>query len=552
MLRGSRWNWLGIWCKIRAVDSHFRLVSCRHPASLAPPFYLPKVLAMTKFSRRQFQCLTLSTAAASVLTSVGRLRAVGPNDKLGIAVVGVNGRGGSHLDGFAKHPNVEIRAIVDVDIEVGEKKASSISKTTGVRPKVYRDMREAFDSKDIDIVSCAAPNHWHALCGIWAMQAGKDVYLEKPICHNINEGRALIAASKKYGRMVQTGTQTRSSQAAIDAMEYIKSGKLGEVKFARGLCYKRRKSIGPKGDYPVPADVDFNLWSGPATFTEPKVTREKFHYDWHWQRHYGNGDLGNQGPHQTDVARWGLGLNRHPNSIITYGGRLGYQAERNDAAYIDGGDTANTEVSLYDYGDKFIVFETRGLEEKPGTDEELVKLMGDKPGNKVGVVFYGTEGFLVQNSYAHFAVFDLKYNLIQEFRVKDTLNTLHMANFTDACMSRDASRLTADAETGHLSAAVSHLGNISYYLGESNRVSTAELTKALSAMKGFDKHTETLNRTLAHLKANGVDVDQPVFSLGPQLNFDPDTERFTNNEAANQWLSREYRPGFEVPNAKDV
>jgi predicted dehydrogenase len=507
-----------------------------------------------KISRRHFHLLSASALAATSMPSVRRAHAAGPNEKLGIAIIGVNGRGMSHVEGFAKSANIEIRAIVDIDEAVGEKKASMISGKTGKRPIVYRDMRKAFDSKDIDIVSCATPNHWHALSGIWAMQAGKDIYLEKPISHNIHEGRSLVAAAKKYGKMLQTGTQTRSSSACIEAMKFIHDGKIGDVKFARGLCYKRRKSIGPLGDYPIPANVDFDLWSGPATLTTPKVTRQQFHYDWHWQRHYGNGDLGNQGPHQTDVARWGLGLARHPTSVVSYGGRLGYQAERKDPAYVDGGDTANTEVSIYDYGDKCIVFETRGLDTANSPDDELNAFFEGKEGNKIGVVFYGTEGYLVQFSYGHFAAYDLEKNVIQEFKItkNDDLNAIHMGNFVEACMSRDTNRLNADAMTGHLSAAVSHLGNISYYLGESNRVTEAELSKALAGIKSLDDNQATLKRTLEHLKANGVDTSGAVLSLGPQLAFDPDAERFINNEAANQWLSREYRKGFEVPKAEAI
>lgn len=216
--------------------------------------------------------------------------------------------------------------------------------------------------------------------------------------------------------MCQVGTQCRSSKAIIEAVQFIKEGGIGEVNFARGLCYKHRKSIGPLGDYPVPAEVDFNLWSGPAPYTTPKVTRSQFHYDWHWQRHYGNGDLGNQGPHQTDIARWGLGIDQHPLSVISYGGRLGYQAERKDDNYVDAGDTANTEVSIYDYGDKCIVFETRGLSVKDSADEELNKLFQSTGENKIGVVFYGSDGYLVQATYAHAIAYDKQMKVIKEFK----------------------------------------------------------------------------------------------------------------------------------------
>lgn len=501
-------------------------------------------------SRRQFQALSLAGLSAAFASRTSYAAA---NSTMGLAVIGVNGRGMSHIEGFAKNSNVQIRAIVDIDEAVGLKKAELIEKATGTKPVVYRDMRQAFDSKDVDMVSCATPNHWHALCGVWAMQAGKDIYLEKPISHNIREGRILADVAARTNRMLQTGTQTRSSTACIEAMKYIQEGKIGQVNFARGLCYKRRKSIGPKGDYPVPATVDFELWSGPATITDPKVTREKFHYDWHWQRHYGNGDLGNQGPHQTDVARWGLGLDRHPVRVFSYGGRLGYQAERKDPNYIDAGDTANTEVSIYDYGDKCIVFETRGLDISTSPDEELNRLFHykkdketKKEANKVGVVFYGSEGYLVQTSYANFAAFDKEMNLVKEFKTNDDLNEVHMGNFVEACFARDASKLNANATVGHLSASVSHLGNISYYLGEKNLVSRSELSKLLSSIKSLDDNEATLERTLQHLKVNGVDISQSILAAGEVLEFDPVSERFVNNAAANQYITREYRKGYEL------
>ena len=504
---------------------------------------------MSKLNRRQFSAIAAtSLVAASAKTS----KAQSPNEQLGVCIAGLNSRGNEHVRGFNKDPRTVIRAIVDIDEEVAEKRAAQIAeKQGGKRPEIFRDVREALDAKDIDILTCATPNHWHALMGVWAMQAGKDVYIEKPISHNIHEGRALVAAADRYGRMFQTGTQSRSSSACQDAVKFIADGGIGEVNFARGLCYKRRKSIGPLGDYPIPAKVDFNLWSGPATMTDPKVTREKFHYDWHWQRHYGNGDLGNQGPHQTDIARWGLGVNRHPNSIISYGGRLGYPAERKDPAYVDAGDTANTEVSIYDYGDKCIVFETRGLDVSETAGAEVKKMFGDKKGNKIGVIFYGSEGYVAQISYSHCRAFDLEMNEIKEFRAKD-VGDAHFSNFIDACVSRDYSSLNADAMTGHLSAGVSHLGNISYYLGEKNKSSVADIKKAVEGVKSLDNNVASLERTIEHLEASEVDLEKTPLALGPHLMFDNDTEKFTNNDEANAMLTREYRKGFEVPSADKV
>jgi hypothetical protein len=294
--------------------------------------------------------------------------------------------------------------------------------------------------------------------------------------------------------------------------------------------------------------VNFDLWSGPATFTEPKCTREKFHYDWHWQRHYGNGDLGNQGPHQTDVARWGLGIDTHPSTILTYGGRLGYQAERKDPSYIDGGDTGNTEVSIYDYGDKCIVFETRGLSVDDSDDEELNTLFQSKSGNKVGVVFYGTEGTLVQVSYEHCIVFDKDMKVAKEFKGGGE----HFKNFVSACQSRKVEDLNADVREGHLSAAVSHLGNISYYMGEENRVDVNDISAYLKDVKSLDDNEVTLQRTVKHLVKNGVELDKYKMSLGALLKFDPEKEVFTNNDAANAMLTREYREPYVCPRADKV
>jgi len=502
---------------------------------------------MPTVTRRRFLRQSLAaTAALSATPYIARANA--PNDKLGVAVVGLRGRGGSHLSAFSGDSRTQVVATVEVDKAVGENRQEALAKRQGFKPKLFRDMREAFAEPSVDIVATATPNHWHALCAVWAMQAGKDVYVEKPVSHNIAEGSAVVAAAKKYKRICQVGTQCRSSKAVIDAVEFIREGGIGEVKFARGLCYKRRKSIGAKGDYPVPAEVDFDLWSGPAVFTDPKVTRPQFHYDWHWQRLYGNGDLGNQGPHQTDIARWGLGVDQHPVSVLSYGGRLGYQAERNDPNYVDAGDTANTEVSIYDYGDKCIVFETRGLSVDNSADEEINRLFGSTKGNKVGVIFYGSDGYLVQRTYSHCVAYDKQGKVIKEFSGDGN----HFANFIDTCISRDAEQLNADAWEGHLSAAMSHLGNISYYLGEQNKVSVDEAGRLLNDVKSLDDNQATLARTIKHLTDNGVDLKKYPISMGPHLEFDPGREVFPKSPAATALTTREYRDGFVCPKAGAV
>jgi predicted dehydrogenase len=502
---------------------------------------------MSKLTRRSFVQTTAGSAAA-VFAAPAFLKATQANEKIGIAVVGAGGRGSSHISAFVGDSRTNVTYIAEVDEKMGNAKCDQIEKQQGFRPKLVKDMRHAFDSSDVDAVSTATPNHWHALCGVWAMQAGKDAYLEKPVSHNIMEGSSLVAAARRYDKICQVGTQSRSSSALHDAVKFIQEGGIGEVKFARGLCYKRRKSIGKLGDYKIPDVVDFNLWSGPAEFTDPRLTRERFHYDWHWQRLYGNGDLGNQGPHQTDIARWFLGVDTHPQSVIGYGGRLGYQAERKDPNYVDAGDTPNTIVSIYDYGDKCMVFETRGLSVADSDDTVLNKLFQHTGENKIGVVAYGTDGYMVQKTYSHCIAYDKDMNVIKEFKGGGD----HFGNWLNAVQSRKVEDLNADVREGHLSAAVSHLGNISYYLGEEHKVSVKEAEGILSKVKSLDDNLETLQRTVMHLEKNGVDLGKYPMSMGPLLAFDPVKEYFPESKEATELVSRPYRTGFVVPRPEEV
>ncbi len=502
---------------------------------------------MSRMTRRRFvRQAALATAAVSAAPYIARAQS--PNGKIGMAVIGVRGRGGSHIGAYLSDPRVEILYIVDADTSVAQSRARQVAEKQGLAPKAVTDMRVALADAAVDAVSTATPNHWHALCGVWAMQAGKHAFLEKPVSHNIAEGSVLVAAARKHKCVCQVGTQCRSNPAIQQAVEFLRSGGIGEVKFARGLCYKRRKSIGPLGDYPIPAEVDFSLWSGPAPFTTPRLTRPSFHYDWHWQRLYGNGDLGNQGPHQTDIARWGLGVDTHPISVISYGGRLGYQAERKDDSYVDAGDTANTEVSIYDYGDRCLVFETRGLSVDNSADEEINRLFGSTRGNKIGVIFYGSEGYLVQRTYTDCVAYDRQLKEIRRFGGGGD----HYRNFIDAVIAGDPGKLTADVREGHLSAAISHLGNISYYLGEEHTVSPTEAKRILAGVKSLDDNEATLERTLQHLVDNGVDLAKYPISMGPLLKFDPEKEVFPDSPEATAMVTREYREGFVCPPADSV
>jgi predicted dehydrogenase len=483
---------------------------------------------MSKQTRREFLENSMFAAAAAaaagsvVVPASAADESKSPNERLRVAVLGVNGRGQSHLSEFMKRADCEIAAIVDPDELVGQKKGvERVEKSTSKKPDFYKDMRQAFDDKSIDIVAIATPNHCHSLAAIWAMQAGKDVYLEKPVSHNVSEGRRAVEAARKYKRMCQAGTQIRSMSGSRAFIEFIHEGGIGEVKLARGLCYKPRGSIGPRGNYDVPASVDYSLWLGPAP--ETSLTRPRFHYDWHWQWDYGNGDLGNQGIHQMDVGRWGLGVSGLGDSVIAYGGRLGYE---------DAGETANTQVSIHTFGDKTLVFETRGLK----TDA--------LEGAKVGNIFYGTRGYAVQNTYNGGTAFDLDGNMIKSF--SGGSDSDHFANFVEAVRSRKTA-LNGDIEEGHYSSALCHLGNISYRLGES--ASPKEVEARLS---GNDEAVSTWQRTARHLADNGVDLNKTQIGFGRLLKLEGET--FTGEFAsqANLQLTREYRKPFVVPEAKDV
>jgi len=460
-------------------------------------------------------------AAAAALAAGPVTRAYGDEDKLGraageklsVACVGVRGRGASHYNFFAGRSDTEVTYICDVDEKVANRAADGIAAKQGRRPKIEKDMRKVFEDASVDIACFATPNHWHALGAIWAIQAGKDVYLEKPVSHNVTEGRRIVQAARKHKRICQSGTQSRSNPGMRQAVEYVQSGKLGTVKLARGLCYKSRPSIGPKGDYKPPAEVDYDLWSGPAPILP--ITRPQFHYDWHWQWAYGNGDLGNQGIHQMDIARWGLGVSDIGKTVQSYGGRFGY---------VDAGETANTQVCIHGYGDKKIVFEVRGLKTKP------------LQGAAVGVIFYGSEGYLVSPNYMGGTVFDKDGNRVTTFNSGNDAH--HFANFLTAVRSRKHEDLTGDILEGHLSSALCHLGNISYVLGE--RLPMGEVKERL---KSDSEAAETFDRFVAHLADNRVS-DKELIIFGEQLKIDPAKETIPGKAIM---LTREYRKPFVVP-----
>ena len=486
---------------------------------------------MTSRTRRRFLEDSMFAAAAAVAAGTNnaifaadeKAPSKSPNEKLGAAVVGCGGRGSEHLQTFASRPDTEVLYIVDVDENMGKRKAELVGKKQTREPKVIVDMREAFDDKSVDIVSTATPNHWHSLVSIWAIQAGKDVYVEKPVSHNVSEGRRVVEAARKYNKICQTGTQCRSNKGMKDAMQYVHDGKIGKLNVARGLCYKRRPTIGPLGNYPIPQGINYDLWLGPAPYAP--LTRPRFHYDWHMQFPYGNGDLGNQGIHQMDLCRWGLGVDRLSDSVFSYGGRLGYE---------DAGDAANTQMIVHDYGDRALVFEVRGLETQKYMDAG------------VGVIFEGSDGYVVMPSYSSGAAFDKEGNKVHEFSGGGD----HFGNFIAAVRSRRKEDLNADILEGHLSSALCHLGNISYRLG--TQLSVDEVRERLKGMKSPEHLVETYARFSEHLNDNKLDLATTRLSFGPTLALDVANEKFVDNSTADALLTRDYRAPFVVPPAGQV
>jgi predicted dehydrogenase len=409
----------------------------------------------------------LQTATIGAAAS---LRAMGANDKVNVAVVGLGGRGRDHMNALSKLPDARIAALCDVDQASLERGIALVEKATGYKPKGYADMRQVFDDKSIDAVSMPLPNHWHSLATIWACQAGKDVYIEKPACHNVWEGAKMVEAARKYKRMVQIGSQSRTIPHKQKAIELLRQGIIGKVYLAKGLCYKRRLSIGHKEDSPTPPGVDWDKFLGPA----PKraFNELRFKYNWHWFWDTGNGDIGNQGVHEMDIARWGLGKEM-PKSVVSTGGKY---------VYTDDQETPNTQIATFDYGDSEIVFEVRGL---ISGEESGLKIRGN---NVVGNLFYGADGYMAVDSSGFQVYKGEKRELAMEEKSAGGDTEPHMANFLKAVKSRNYQDLNADVQIGVTSADLCHLANISYRVGRklawdstTNRFSSdAEANKLLT------------------------------------------------------------------------
>jgi predicted dehydrogenase len=430
--------------------------------------------------RREFLKTTgkVITAGAAALAWGGRI--LGANDRVRVAVCGLRGRGNDHIHGFARVPGVELAALCDVDENVLSQRLGTVEKLGLPKPKSYVDVRKLLEDKDIDAISIATPNHWHSLIAIWGCQAAKDVYVEKPCSHNTFEGRQLVRAVKKYNRICQHGSQSRSNPGMIEAIHHLSDGTIGDVYLARALCYKWRGTIGHAEPEPVPAGVHYDLWTGPAPMKP--FTKNRFHYNWHWIWDTGNGEVGNQAIHEIDIARWGLGVG-FPVSVSAMGGHFMFDDDQetpndlNAAFYFNDSNgkrklmelevrhwitNHEAEIGTGAYGASAVP--AAGLTANANKKAPSTQSLGprDAKTNTIGNIFYGSKGILAIDGYDAYRTW-LTEQLEPGPHGKAAGD--HYANFVDCIRSRRAEDIHSPIEEAHISTTLVHLANASYRLG---------------------------------------------------------------------------------------
>jgi len=452
---------------------------------------------MENINRRKFLKTSTVVSAGVMVTKPVISKAArynSPNDTLNIAVIGIRSRGKNHYHALSKIPNVKIVALCDIDQRLLREAVDEVEKLTGSKPKAETEYRKILDDPNIDAVSIATPNHWHALQTIWACQAGKDVYVEKPVSHTILEGRKMVEAARKYNRVVQTGTQSRSSVATVKAMDFLADGGLGDIYMTKGLCLKPRGSIGHVKNSPIPEGVNWDAFLGPAPYRPFNLNR--FHYKWHWFWDTGNSDLGNQGIHQTDIGRWALNKLTHPVRIQGMGNFFIWDSDQ---------ETPNIQILEFEYEDGSILhFEVRGL----GTNAEA--------GIRIGNLVFGSKGWMnitseedgrCQTYFSDIELTESGFSSYKEekgpvFKSEDpaTEDTVvnHFTNFVNCVRSRRWQDLNADILEGHLSTSLCHLGNIACRIKRS-------------------------------------------------LRFNPHAETFINDPEADSYLTKTYRSPYDLP-----
>jgi predicted dehydrogenase len=469
-------------------------------------------IAPSKLNRRDFLKTTSLTGLALAAPS---LNVLGANDDLRLAVIGLGGKGGQHVERFSQAPGVRVTALGEPDPKRLAAHADKL-KQRGTTAFTATDPRRVVEREDVDAVVIATPNHWHALPTVWALRAGKDVYVEKPVSHSVGEGVRMVEETQRAGRIVQSGTQYRSCPGLLEAAAWLQEGHLGKPLWAHIVWFEHRPPIGKCAPF-IPTDLDYDLWCGPAPL-EP-LTRPKLHYDWHWVWSTGDGDLGNSGIHAFDACRMFIPGAVFPHRLIGLGGRFTYD---------DAAQTPNTQFTLLEYPQLPIVLENRNL------SREKDAVVMDR--------FRGVqEGFVLQYEDGYFAgfrlggaVFDNDGKLIRRFRGDNGEG--HQANFLKALRSRKTSDLNAPIFEGHVSSAACHLGNISYRLGRPGhtRACQAALGNRPPVAEGFP-------RLVQSLEGIGVDLDKTPFALGPWLEIDTQTGDILRTEGGDAGQLEEAR-----------
>ncbi|GIW93403.1 MAG: NADH-dependent dehydrogenase [Pirellulaceae bacterium] len=478
---------------------------------------------MARLSRRDILKAAAASTAFPLFTIAGTKasgKVLGANETIRVAVAGINGRGTAHISEFAGIEGVEVAYLVDPDSRLFESRSKQVRDRTGKDPQCVQDIRRVLEDKSVDVVSIATCNHWHSLMTIWACQAGKDVYVEKPISHNVFEGRKCVEAARKYGRIVQHGTQQRSSNSRAAEIAAVQSGKYGKLLVSKGYCCKPRWSIGVKPISAPPSGFDFNLWLGPAP-------EQPFHgnlhpYNWHWFWDTGNGDIGNQGVHEMDVARWAIKGATLPTRVWSLGGRF-LPGEK------DQGQTPNMQMAVFEFGDVILLFEVRGLVDREGA-----------PPRNVSNEYYTTEGMIRDGK---FYPKNSKEGIPLEIEKKQYVAPGGpFGSFINAVRSRDFAAVNGDAEVAHYSAALCHLANISYRLG-----TVVPFDKPSKRLGDNARVVESFEAIRENLEAVKIRLAETQYVLGRELTFNPKTERFVGDEEANALLTRPYRAPFVVP-----
>ena len=489
---------------------------------------------MSKPTRRQFLKSAAATAGIGTTFAIAGTKAsgkiLGANDTIRLGVAGIHGRGGKHISEFAPMDGVDVTYLIDPDTRLYEGKIGQVQSKGGTTPKCVQDIRQALDDENLDAVSVATCNHWHSLITFWACQAGKDVYVEKPCSHNPFEGRQCVKAAEKYKRIVQHGTQRRESSVWAHQVAAIASGKYGKLLVSKAHASKTRWSIGFEEVKEPPPELDYNIWLGPAPM-QP-YHENLVHYNWHWFWDTGNGEIGNQGVHQMDVARWAIPGGTLPKSVISMGGRW-VESTEGHPLFTDQGETPNMQLTVFDFDGTLLVFEVRGL------NGRTVVEGGKKFSAKVDNEFYLEEGAIIGGKFYPKGK-DKGEPLVEVEYNKEPGSIFE--NFIDCVRSRKRNKLQADILEAHYSAALCHLGNIAYRLGQQVPGATDPVG---SPDNPHAKESWAMIRD--NLKgAIGLDLDESTYQLGPELKFDAEAEKFVDNAEANALLTRDYREPFVV------